>query len=117
VHRITAANGSSVVDKSIKSKVEDLRQLFDGNVLALDIASFLQTTLKAAEPICEHVRQSEPEKSNDRHRRLLRLCRKRPPGLETSPLARCGRLLHCKHFAHLMIPTQGDCWTGRTDWH
>ena len=52
--------------------------VFDRHVLALDIAGVLQALAECAQAVRDHVRRSGFEKSDHRHRRLLRARRARP---------------------------------------
>jgi len=52
--------------------------VFDRHVLALDVAGVLQALTKSAQTIGEPIRRCGVEKSDHRHRCLLRPCRDRP---------------------------------------
>jgi len=52
--------------------------VFDGNVLALDIAALFETQTECAKQVRVRVERCAVEKSNHRHRRLLRARRERP---------------------------------------
>jgi hypothetical protein len=52
----------------------------DRYVLALDIAGFFEALAKSAQPLGNRFGRSDLEKSDHRHRRLLRARRERPRG-------------------------------------
>src|SRR5262245_27623667 len=52
--------------------------IFDRNVVTLNIAGLAQTLAERAQTVCPQIRRQNAEKSDHRHRRLLRACRKRP---------------------------------------
>src|SRR5262249_34125612 len=54
--------------------------VFDGHVLALDVAAILQALTKCAQTVRHPVRRSGVKKSDHGHRRLLRASRERPSG-------------------------------------
>src|SRR5262249_29868902 len=52
----------------------------DRDVLAFDVARLLQALMECAQTLRDIVGRSQIEKSDHRHRRLLRACRERPRG-------------------------------------
>ena len=51
--------------------------VYDRHVLGLDVAGLAQTLAECSQTIGKHLRRTSAKKSNHRHRRLLRACRKR----------------------------------------
>ena len=56
------------------------KAVFDGHVLAFDVAGFFEPLLERGDLLVQRSARSGAQESNHRHRRLLRARRQRPSG-------------------------------------